>query len=465
MPLSERADLLLLMDVGGHAAKVEIRETGGKSCAAARRDLPRGERHATDILQALETAIAEAAAQLGPEAGQLRAAGLAVSRADVLCWSRMTGEPFTPVLGWQDRRAADWLADQGLDAAHVRQVTGLPLSAHYGAAKLHWCLASVPEVGEALLEGNLAWGPLGSYLVHRLTEERSYVVDPTLAQRLQLWDAESGAWSEALAAAFDIPEFTLPRLATDGENLGHLRVLGQAVPLRLLVGDQNAVPYAAGPPQDNAAALNLGSGAFLLVPRDNDACSGGWLHSRLPVAGSGRPGWACEATVNGAAAALEWWADECGIDFTPDRLHEWLAADPGPLVFLNGINGLGSPWWQPDFPSRFSAAAEPAAGGRAVAESIAFLLAGNLECLSGPRPAAMRVSGGLAASADFLQLLADVTGLELHPAASGEATLDGLSVLLGGSAAADGGKPVLPRSNPAVQRRHERWRALMPSPA
>lgn len=459
--LDRGGECLLLLDVGGHAAKAEIRDRDGVRLAAARSELAVGERWPEAVLAALESAIARAAGELGDLLPRLGAAGLAVTRADVACWSRMTGEALGPVLGWQDRRGAEWLAKQPLDSGRVAELTGLPLSAHYGAAKLHWCLESLPAVGEALLEGGLAWGPLGSYLINRLTEERSYYVDPTLAQRSLLWDRQSGDWSSELAAAFDIPEFTLPAVVPSVGEFGHLRVLGQRVPLRVVCGDQNAVPYSAGIPRAGEGVLNLGSGAFMLLPQAGPQCGGGWLTSCLP--GDDGPAWACEATVNGAANALEWWATESGVAFDASRLAEWLAADAGQCVFLNGVNGLGSPWWQSDFASRFEGRASPAGRGRAVAESIAFLLACNLQRLSEARVESLRVGGGLAASREFVQLLADATGLPMQRIADGEATLDGLFVLLGGRPVARETEQLIPDPSPDLQARQRRWQASMPA--
>jgi len=455
------AKLYLCLDVGGHAAKAALISATGERRAFARVALPAGERRAEEILAALEAAIAEVAGDLGGDLDALYSAGLAVSRSDLLCWSRMTGEALSPVIGWQDRRGAPFLEDLPLAPEPIAELTGLRLSPHYGASKLRWCLDNLPAVGEALVDGNLAWGPLGAYLIHRLTDERDYCLDPTLAQRTLLWDRHTGNWSSELAAAFGIPEFTLPRVVPSRHCYGHLRVLGRRVPLQLCVGDQNAVPYAAGKPQVDRMYLNLGSGAFLLRPMSRDTCPAGMLTSRLPLADAT----ACEATVNGAAAAVDWLATEQGETVGPALLDRWLAAPVGDLLFLNAVGGLGSPWWLSDIEPHFWGSGDADSKGRAVLESVAFLLAENLERLDGVGSVPVHVSGGLAGHAGIIQLLADASGRELWHAGELEATLNGVAWLLGARRlpAVEAAQRVKPRSDADLARRRAAWREAMPA--
>jgi len=68
------------------------------------------------------------------------AAGLAVQRSTIVCCSRADGGALSPAISWQDRRNAAWLETLGNQAGRVRELTGLPLSPHYGASKIRWCL-------------------------------------------------------------------------------------------------------------------------------------------------------------------------------------------------------------------------------------------------------------------------------------------------------------------------------------
>jgi len=55
----------------------------------------------------------------------------------------------SPVLSWQDVRGADFLTS--IKAAHpkIQAMTGLPVSAHYGASKLRWLTQNLPQQNNA----------------------------------------------------------------------------------------------------------------------------------------------------------------------------------------------------------------------------------------------------------------------------------------------------------------------------
>ena len=97
-----------------------------------------------------------------------------------------------------------------------------------------------------------------------------------------------------------------------------------------------------------------------------------------------------EGTINGAYAALEWLGKRVGVDVkrTLTTLSASLAGGDVPLLFMNGVGGLGAPYWLPDFRSEFLPVAGSAAINvddatelqqiGAVVESIAFLIAVNV---------------------------------------------------------------------------------------
>jgi glycerol kinase len=314
------------------------------------------EQDAGELAATLEDAAVEALgraeknggpAAVGGWSGADAAAGLACQRSTVVCWDRETGEPLAPALSWQDRRAAAAVAALAAHAARVEAVTGLPLSPHYGAAKIAWCLGRLPRVAAAARHGRLACGPLASWLVFRLTGGRRLAADPANAGRTQLLDLATLDWDPGLLDLFGVPRAVLPDPAPTLHPFGRL-VLGGAA-LTAVTGDQGAALFAGGRPAADLAYLNLGTGAFVQRP----------LAARPPAAAGmlasvachdPRPGglgtvWALEGAVNGAGAAVEAVAAELGIDRPAERLAGWLDAwpddgDAEPPLFLNGVAGL-----------------------------------------------------------------------------------------------------------------------------
>ena len=205
------------------------------------------------------------------------------------------------------------------------------------------------------------------------------------------------------------------------------------VPLTVCTGDQPATLFAHGPPGPDAVYVNLGTGAFLQRPAGAEATPDGLLRSVCWQDGE------CvmevhEGTVNGAGAALSWLARQ---DATEEqvlfaKLPLWLASENDPPLFVNGIGGLGAPFWVADCDVSFDREASLAARAVAVIESIVFLLQANLDAMARIRPRASRiiVAGGLARLDGLCQRLADISGLGVQRQDDVEATARGVAWLL-----------------------------------
>lgn len=421
------------------------------------------ERLVASVREAIEAALAT----LDVPARAVVAAGLATQRASLVCWDRRSGIPLSPVLSWQDRRAHAWLSQFASRQDDVHRRTGLMLSAHYGASKFRWCLDNLPAVAAAQKMGRLALGPFASFLLQRLVNTGSPLVDPANAARTLLWNLGTGDWDPALAALFGVPLATLPLCVPTRHRFGPLQIAGREIPLMLMTGDQSAALFAFGPPRADTAYVNIGTGAF--VQRTTGAAP--LRHPRLlssvvqrDDAGSA---FVLEGTVNGAGAALAWFAQEHGLTDIEGKLPGWLAQSKDPPLFLNGIGGLGAPFWIADFKSRFEGAGDVSNRGVAVAESIVFLLQANLEAMAAslPPPARIVVTGGLARVDGICRRLAELSGVIVYRPMETEATAAGIAWMLAGAAGewADAGigATFAAARNDALRARYDRWRGLM----
>jgi glycerol kinase len=174
-----------------------------------------------------------------------------------------------------------------------------------------------------------------------------------------------------------------------------------------------------------------------------------------------------EGNVNGAGTALEWLERELGIRNVAAQLPAWLERSESPPLFLNGIAGLGGPFWKADFVSRFEGEGEPWRKAVAVVESMAFLLQANIDHMARYIPAArrIRVSGGVSRLDGLCRRLAAVSGLPVHRREDPEASARGIAYLAAGRPAAwntAGAEDVFaPAPDDALRDRYRRWLALM----
>jgi glycerol kinase len=469
-----RERLFLALDQGGHASRALVFNQQGALIAKTLREVSvhsqspgRVEQDPEELVSSLQQAAAEAVQSLGVRAEAIVSAGLATQRSSIVCWDKFTGAALSPVISWQDRRAQAWLASLTTQADEVHRLTGLRLSPHYGASKLRWCLDHLAPVKTALGQRRLAMGPLASFLLFRLLRKKSLFADPANAARMLLWNLHTADWDRQLLALFGIPGELLPPCVPTQYSFGTLDVGRQAIPLTIMTGDQSAALFAHGAPAPDAAYINLGTGAFVqrALGRLPDEAPG--LLTSIVYRDARHTTYVLEGTVNGAGAALRWAEQELGLTDIDDQLPEWLARQTSPPLFLNGVSGLGAPFWVADFESRFIGGGEPWQKAVAVAESIVFLLQTNLEIMKQHAPplARMVVTGGLALNTGLCQRLADLSGLPVYRPAELEATARGAAFLLAGFPDSwpeeISGTWFRPVANPALHKRYKNWRDEM----
>ncbi len=468
--------LFLALDQGGHASRAIVFDEAGREVARGVREVApeqpardRLEYPAEELWRSLQAALREVLDRLGQRRRYLVAAGLATQRSNVACWDRETLIPLAPVIGWQDRRARGALAALAPEAERIHRKTGLFLSPHYGASKLAWCLENLPRVRAAYGQNRLAYGPMAAWLAARLTKAAA-AADWANAQRTQVWNLEALDWDPELLSLFGLPGEPLPPSVPPRHAFGWLKA---DAPLLLVTGDQQAALYAYGPLDPGTLYVNAGTGAFVLRTTGGERVYAPRLLASV-LHGETSPTYGLEGTVNGAGAALRWFAAREGLREQEllDRLPEWTAAaSPGKVLFLNGVGGLGSPYWRPGFESRFLGEGTLAERAAAVVFSVVFLIQRNLEAMNAylPPPAAIHLSGGLARLDALAQGLADLAGVPVLRPPELEATARGAAYLAGGGPKgfrpAEGGARFLPRENPALRRAYRDWRTAMEAAA
>ena len=468
--------LFLAIDQGGHSSRALVFDDTGALVAEGHETIavihPHDgwvEHHPQEVLRSTRHAIDQAVAALGERHVHIVAAGLATQRSSIVCWDRETGAALSPVISWQDRRAAQWVEQFHKHDEAIHHATGLFVTAHYGVSKLHWCMEHLTAVREAHQHGRLAWGPMASFMLFHLLEEQPLWVDPANASRTLLWNFHSLDWDEELLDLFGVPGEPLPRCVPTCYEFGHLSLQGRKVPLTVMTGDQSAAAYAFGAPHHGTAYVNIGTGAFV-----QRVCGGNIDYAPRLLTGvvlncGETLEHVLEGTVNGAGSALVEVERQLGIDadHAEQNLAQWLTTTAELPLFMNGVSGLGSPYWVPRFESRFIGAGTPAEKLAAVAESIVFLIQVNLDEMEILFVAPQRIvaSGGLARLDGICQRLADISSLPVYRPAECEATARGTAFLLAGRPLhwPEPGTGTLfqPQANDALRQRYQRWRLAM----
>jgi glycerol kinase len=470
----------LSLDQGGHSSRALIFDDMGnlvtRAQVAVEVESPQPD-HVEQSPSALVSSLARAASlaikQL-PAAQRifLQSASIVCQRSSVAFWHAEDAEPFANVISWQDRRGAKLLADVvslQITADDLKQRTGLVANPHYGASKIAWMLRHNDAVRAAAANNTLRCGPLAAYLIRALTNNSSDMVDAGNASRTQLMSLSGMDWDESVLAAFGIPLQALPRVQASLSDYGMLTLDDVSLPLRYVNGDQNAALFANGVIDPHAYYVSIGTGAFCLAP---------WNSGHLPssqqlltlIALLQSPFFAIEGTVNAAASAIDWLESQHGRSRNHDDVEQWLTEETSPPIFINTINGLGSPFWRGDIDTRFISGrdGEDQDGSYAqcfvaVIESIVFALVYNMDLMrqSGTMAKKVFVAGGLGQYDGLCQKLADLAQLPVTRHHDAEASARGAAFWLAGCPkhwACDMPKSVFtPKDNATLRQRYERW--------
>lgn len=467
------ADSILVIDQGTHSTRAIVFDGRGQLLATASRPVTLTrishteiEQSPDEIVDSMHSVINSVLEDPAVEPERIRIAGLATQRSSVVAWDRATGKPLSPVLSWQDRRTAAAIDVLAPHAPMVQEITGLRLSPHYGGGKLQWLLQHSEPVRAALAEGRLLMGPLASYLLFHLLTDRPALVDHANASRTLLWNLHTRDWDARMLSLFDVPRDTLPECRPIQSNYGLLAA--HDISLCAVNGDQTAALYAQGLPPADTLIVNIGTGAFVLMPTESplncpDGLLAGISHSDDK---SGR--YYFEGTVNGAAAAVKMIAQRFAVEDIKTELPEWLARIETPTLFINTVGGLGAPWWRSGPDAYFIDAPKDAAEALvAVIESIVFLLQANIErmCRQNPSMRIIRISGGLSNLDGLCQKLADLSGLTVHRPTQVEATARGVAWQAAGGPAdwppGGAGKTFPAAQNTALAARYQRFTDIL----
>jgi glycerol kinase len=103
-------------------------------------------------------------------------------------------------------------------------------------------------------------------------------------------------------------------------------------------------------------------------------------------------------------------------------------------LFINGVGGVGSPYWLPNIKSQFIGEGTGRQKMIAVLESIAFLIKKNIDSMAEISAVSEKafISGGLSNNAYLVGALMQLTGLRLCQSMDHELTIKGIAYLITG---------------------------------
>ncbi len=402
------------------------------------------EHDANEIWATMLGVAVEAQSQIGARARDIEAIGITNQRETVVVWDRNTGDPIYHAICWQCRRTSDLADDlkaQGLEESYQKK-TGLKIDAYFSATKIKWILDNVDGAREKAERGELAFGTIETWLIHKLTKGRLHVTDYSNASRTMLFNINTLKWDEDILRDMDIPLSMLPKVVPSSDIYGQTDAsfLGGEIPIGGAAGDQQAALFGQACFSRGDAKNTYGTGGFLLMNTGTEPVfSKNGLVTTIAWGINDRINYAMEGSIFVAGAAIQWLRDEMKlIDSAADS--EYMASkvrDTHGCFVVPAFTGLGAPYWDQYARGTIVGLTRGVNKNhiiRATLESIAYQVCDvvtAMESDAGEKLQALRVDGGASANNFILQFQADMLGCSVIRPFSVESTATGAAFLAG----------------------------------
>lgn len=341
------------------------------------------------------------------------------------------GRALHPFIVWLDNRAQDiaerWEADW-LDRQRYREICGYPwVLGELTVFKIAWLREHVP-----LAHSAAKFLCLPDYLIWRFTGE--FATDRAIAQQSGAYGIRRGMWSPELLDAAGISVEQLPVVHAPGTVVGQVRAsvaeeLGIPAGTRVCVGcnDQLAGAVGAGNVRPGIVTETTGTSLAVIVTTDEPLDGEGMYVGPHAAPGS----WHAMLFTPASGIVLTWFRDLAGAVNYEELLRDVASVPVGSdgLTVLPHFAGTSSPRFNPEARGAMiglTLGHGRAQIARAIMESCVCVLRELLAPIltQGIQVKSVRSLGGAARSDLWLQMKADMLGVDVQrPACSNAASL------------------------------------------
>lgn len=427
-------NLLIGIDVGTTSTKVLIADPVGQIVVEGVVGYPLffphtgwAEQSPGDILDGVKKALREALSQIPERVGEICALSFSTQR-DTLIVTDADNVPLRNAITWLDSRSGEECdrMKQAFGEEKVYRITGVPISTIWTGAFLLWLREHEP----VLWQRASCFGLVHDYLQCCFGADKHYL-DSTNACQTMLYDFVHDCWNPELLSYVGVEEERLPQLVPPMTVLGTVcpalaEELGLPPGVLLIAGggDQQCAMLGSGAvfPGDTEVCIGTAANilALLEAPKFDESrrlvCHRSLFEDRFVL----------EGAMLSTGKLIEWLADtlfpqEDEKEFYLKLNYEVAAGShPGAngLLVTPHFEGAASPHWNHDARGIMLGLTLSTNRGeicRAVLEGIAMEIKKNLVLLRemGVESRRIIVSGGASNSPVWLQIIADVLGIEV----------------------------------------------------
>ncbi len=404
------------------------------------------------------------------KADNIECMAITTQRASWCFWNRETGEPYTNINTWQDKRAGQF-AEKVSNSSSFKVIRGaakliskvskkplyiagsqLRLNSDYASARTGWVLDTNPKIKSLLTSqaGKLAWGTIDSWVLFNLTGKKVHATDYSNASATGFLDPFKIEWNKIILKAFNIPTSIFPEIKPTRGDFGTTELFGNGkIAIKAVIADQQSSLFGlfAGSPERGSVKVTNGTGTFVdIFTGDLPFASKRKLYPLIA--------WGLKSDLENVKInyILEGLSHNCGnlIDFIQESLGfinnpaetetmaQSVADSKSDVFFVPSLtSGLSFPWWD--------ATSKAAIFGisldtkkehivRAVLEGICFRIKDILEGIVADTKIdvkKIKADGGVSQNKFVLQFLADILGIEVEHSGNPETTALGAAFMAG----------------------------------
>ncbi len=360
----------------------------------------------------------------------IKGIGITTQRNTLAIWDRHSGRPLFPALSWTDNRTQDLCRTlrERDESDNFLKRTGRKLTLSNIGLKLRWVMESDGRLKKDLLSGGALWGTLDTWLLWKLTSGTIWASDYSNAASSGIFDLLDNTWSEKMMQWMGLPAMAMPEVRPTTGDYGTTakELLGQAIPIFSVSGDQYASLFGQGCVHPGMAKCTLGTGGFFLInigSRPVQNIEG--MITRICWHLGDRPIYGFEGAVLHVGTLLEWLCIKLGFVESVQKSSEVAAETKSRGVYVvPAFSGLGSPCWDPGAKAILvgpSLDTGPTELIRAGLESVAFQLQDIVEVIKNSLTGEglrIRFDGNVARNDTIMQIVADQLQTEVERSSS-----------------------------------------------
>jgi glycerol kinase len=358
--------------------------------------------------------------------------GMAIQRSTFLFWDKQNLKHYTQAISWQDSRAQEESDAFVKHGNEIQEITGVPLSAHFGAPKyIHFTKRDRALKHNA--ENDKLWfGPLSAYLTHSFTGTPA--ADESIAGRSLLMNLDEIVWDEKLCSLFDIPIACLPLLKPTINQFGLVEIDDIQIPLICVIGDQQAALIGQGGAIPGTLAMNFGTSGSVQYNNGIESNRVSGLLSNVLYSTTSKRNYLLEGTISASSSLFYWLEGELNIPHNKMRWDKRCEKTTTNGVLIPGFVGIAAPYWIDGFETVYHNldGASHDEIVRAGMETIGFLVHDIYKSIiekTKLNPGLITVSGG-GARDPLLQFIADLLQIKIGHTALKDRTALGVYKLL-----------------------------------